>query len=627
MLDISAPLLFIPHGHCYLWKPGLVWLHVVGDSLTGLAYYSIPCGLIYFVQKREDLPFSWIFLLFGSFIIACGTTHFLEVWTVWHPTYWLSGLVKVLTAIVSLYTAGALAPLIPRALALPRPAQLEAANRDLEREVADRKRIEEILRQSEARYRAIVEDQTELITRFRPDGTLTFVSESYCRFFRKPREALIGQNCKPLIVEADLDRVAQTLNTLTLEHPVALIENRVIINGEIHWMEWINRALFDQDGQLIEFQAVGRDITQRKQVESALAESQRFIQKIADTTPVILYVYDLLEQRNVYINRDVSTFLGYTPEDRQPPEADGLLTLLHPEDAISLTAQADRWRTAREQDILYREYRLQHKLGEWRSFLCHETLFARTTEGLPWQILGAAVDITAAKQLEEVRKAEEKLQNSLREKDVLLKEIHHRVKNNLQLVYSLLRLQHRHLENQQAAGILLESQNRIKSIALIHEKLYRSEDLARVNLTQYIPSLAAHLFSSYKINAGRIHLETQVDDISLVINTAIPCGLIINELLSNALKYAFPPHWEQEGMIRISLYANSDQTVTLIVEDNGIGIPESFDFATTESLGLRLVKDLVLQLEGTIQLQHYPGTTFHIIFPGDECVRANDTCT
>ena len=118
---------FIPHGHCYLWKPGLVSLHIASDSLIALAYYSIPITLLYFVRKRQDLPYPWMFLLFSSFIVACGTTHLMEIWTLWHPIYWVSGCLKAITALVSMVTAIALVPLIPKVLALPSPAQLEAA--------------------------------------------------------------------------------------------------------------------------------------------------------------------------------------------------------------------------------------------------------------------------------------------------------------------------------------------------------------------------------------------------------------------------------------------------------------------------------------------------------------------
>jgi len=146
---------FIPHGHCFLWKPALVWLHVMSDSLIAIAYYSIPITLIYFVRKRDDLPFNWIFLLFGAFIVACGTSHVMEIWTLWHPTYWLSGFIKAITALISLYTALALVPLVPLALALPSPRQLEKANLELEHEITERKRAEEAIRESREKYRVL----------------------------------------------------------------------------------------------------------------------------------------------------------------------------------------------------------------------------------------------------------------------------------------------------------------------------------------------------------------------------------------------------------------------------------------------------------------------------------------
>ncbi|WP_414564647.1 MULTISPECIES: ATP-binding protein [unclassified Anabaena] len=140
---------FIPHGHCYLWKTGLVWLHIISDATIALAYYSIPLLLIYFISQRRDVPFNGVFLLFGAFIIACGTGHLMEIWTLWHPDYWIAGGLKAITAIISIYTAFALIYLIPQALTLPSPAQLEAINRVLADEIVQRKRIEKELRQAE----------------------------------------------------------------------------------------------------------------------------------------------------------------------------------------------------------------------------------------------------------------------------------------------------------------------------------------------------------------------------------------------------------------------------------------------------------------------------------------------
>jgi light-regulated signal transduction histidine kinase (bacteriophytochrome) len=130
-LALQAPSL-LPHGYCYLWQPGLLGLHVVSDSIITLSYYSIPLGLVWFVQKRKDVPFNWMFWLFAAFIVGCGTTHLMEIWTLWHPNYWLSGAIKAVTAVTSIGTAVALVPLLPKAAALPSPAQLAETNRELE---------------------------------------------------------------------------------------------------------------------------------------------------------------------------------------------------------------------------------------------------------------------------------------------------------------------------------------------------------------------------------------------------------------------------------------------------------------------------------------------------------------
>jgi PAS domain-containing protein len=154
---------FMAHGFCYLWKPEIVWLHVVSDALITLAYYSIPVTLVYFVRKRRDLPFNRMFLMFGAFILGCGTTHVLEVWIIWHGTYRLAGFIKLITAGLSVGTAVALVPLIPNALALPSPERLEAANRGLEQEACNRQRAEkEIKKLNESLECRVIERTAQL---------------------------------------------------------------------------------------------------------------------------------------------------------------------------------------------------------------------------------------------------------------------------------------------------------------------------------------------------------------------------------------------------------------------------------------------------------------------------------
>jgi PAS domain S-box-containing protein len=177
MLDLVNNLFssgtFIPHGHCFLWKPALVGLHVLSDSTIALAYYSIPITLFHFVQRRKDLPLNWVLLLFAAFITACGTSHLLSIWTLWHPMYWLSGSVKALTALVSLGTAFTLVLLIPTALAIPSAAQLESTNWTLQQEIADRKRIEAELIHSRDLREAIFDGSADALFLVDPQTLLT----------------------------------------------------------------------------------------------------------------------------------------------------------------------------------------------------------------------------------------------------------------------------------------------------------------------------------------------------------------------------------------------------------------------------------------------------------------------
>ncbi|MDZ7992187.1 MAG: PAS domain S-box protein [Nostoc sp. EfeVER01] len=223
-----------------------------------------------------------------------------------------------------------------------------------------------------------------------------------------------------------------------------------------------------------------------------------------------------------------------------------------------------------------------------------------------------SVLVAIQQDITEQKQAEEKIKASLKEKEVLLKEIHHRVKNNLGIVSSLLQMQCRRTQDPVVTAILRDSQNRIASIALVHEKLYRSEDLADIDFAQYIPDLTTHLFDSYNVSSSQIKLNIQVDNASLDIETAIPCGLIINELVSNALKYAFVGNIE--GKIEVKFYQESESTLTLIIRDNGVGLPENFDSKKTKTIGITLVQGLVKQLRGKLEIDSQQGTEFKITF-------------
>ncbi|MEW5847389.1 MAG: PAS domain S-box protein [Myxococcota bacterium] len=214
--------------------------------------------------------------------------------------------------------------------------------------------------------------------------------------------------------------------------------------------------------------------------------------------------------------------------------------------------------------------------------------------------------------ISERRRVEEQLRASLREKEVLLKEIHHRVKNNLQVTSSLLKLQSSYIADQQAREIFSESQNRIRSMALVHEKLYQSRDLSRVDLNEYTRSLAALLFRSYGTDPARVSLRLEGEPILLTIDTAVPCGLILNELLSNCLKHAFPDG--RNGTVTVRVGSPAGGRHQLEVRDDGVGLPPGFDVKKVESLGLQLVNTLVEQIHGHLEVDVAGGTAFRVRF-------------
>jgi two-component sensor histidine kinase/DNA-binding response OmpR family regulator len=222
----------------------------------------------------------------------------------------------------------------------------------------------------------------------------------------------------------------------------------------------------------------------------------------------------------------------------------------------------------------------------------------------------AAIALENARLYSELQESFERIMASLEEKEVLLREIHHRVKNNLQIIYSLLSLQERYIKDENYREMFKDTQNRICSMAFIHEELYKSENLAKIDLDSYIKYLASSLFRTYE-TTSKIALKIDVEDVSLSINSAIPCGLILNELISNSLKHAFPEG--REGEIKITL-RYIENKIELVVSDDGISIPEDLDIQNSESLGLQLVIALVKQLEGIIELDRSGGTTFKITF-------------
>ncbi len=216
-------------------------------------------------------------------------------------------------------------------------------------------------------------------------------------------------------------------------------------------------------------------------------------------------------------------------------------------------------------------------------------------------------------EIAERKHADEQVKASLKEKEILLQEIHHRVKNNLQVIISLLRLQSKGIKDHNILTMFQDSQDRINSMALVHEKIYYSKDLANIRLRDYVNDLANDLFKSYNLSTGNVEFKMEIEDIPIGIDTSIPCGLIINELLSNSLKHAFPEN--RKGEIKIDIRSANDSKIEMVYSDNGIGLPEMFDFRKSTGFGFQMIVDLVeYKLMGNIELIRDRGTTFQISF-------------
>jgi PAS domain S-box-containing protein len=783
---------------------------------------------------------------------------------------------------------------------------------DLSRKVgyAVQKMRSEIARkESEERYRAVVETQAEFICRFLPDGTHLFVNDAYCRYFGLDRESIIGNRFMPVIHPGDRERVWGFLSSLTKENPSGSIDQRIIMpDNRVLWQRWNTRAIFDEDGKVIEYQSVGRDTTyeketeellarnaerakrqrkaiadlalddailsgdmeaalikitkivsetletrrvgiwtfskddsllqclslydagekrtsnggtlktdeypryfdtimaenricvedtsmdfrvselkdgylaplgisamldvgilkegrmigvlcleetgaprrwyadeegfasiaasliaqlfesaERKQAEEALRESEERFRSLAEHAEDIIYRIDLLPEIHfTYVNPAIEEISGYAP--RELYDDPGLATrIIHPDDRPLLdqirstgstrAPLAIRWirrdgeviwieernapihdeagtlvaiegiardvtalRQAEQKALLETDTRYRSLFSSMHDGYAHLQLITdsdgnpsdylildvnltmQTITGLSGEeaigktLVEALPDIEPAwierfhatalsgepqvvdyhhplleceyevlvyspkrgecallfHDITEKKKREEEMKQSLHEKEILLKEIHHRVKNNMQVISSLLMLQRENMTDPGMRELFRESENRVFSIALVHEKLYRSENLSRIHYGEYLEMIGDHILASRHIASERITLEIHASDIYLSIDNAVPLSLITNELLTNSLKHAFPDG--RKGTIRIDLQKRGAD-ILYQFSDDGIGFPDDIDFKNTTTLGMELVNNLVMQLMGSISLYRDGGTRFEIIFP------------
>jgi len=466
------------------------------------------------------------------------------------------------------------------------------------RDITERKVSEERLGESEERFRGLFENATVGLYRTTPGGRIIMANPTLVRMLGYSNfKELSVRNLKENGFEPSYSRL-QFMERIEKEDELKGLEAAwKRRDGTIIYVRESVKAIRDRDGRTLYYEGTVEDITERKRAEQVLEESERRFRTIIETAQEAIFLKDR-DLRLTLVNPAMAALFGVPAADligRTDAELFGR------EDAVGIAAD-DRRVLAGE---IVREERSRSVQGKTYIFSITKVPMRNET-GETTGICGIAHDMTERKQMEEA------LRLSLQEKEVLLKEIHHRVKNNMQIVSSILNLQAGSVKDPAALECLRGSQSRIRSMALVHEKLYRSSDFSRIDFGEYVRSLVTALFQSCRTDSNQVRLDFKAESVFLDINTAIPCGLVTNELIVNALKYAFPEG--RSGVVKIRLRPLGKDEYRLVISDNGVGFPKDLDFRNTESLGMQLVTLLVGQLDGTIDLKRKGGTTFDIVF-------------
>jgi PAS domain S-box-containing protein len=360
-------------------------------------------------------------------------------------------------------------------------------------------------------------------------------------------------------------------------------------------------SCFDHPDYGLVYVVVQGDITATKLAQETLYTSQKRLYHLIKSSPAVTFICEPGGNYGAtYISENVVEMLGYASEQFLS-DPNFWANRVHPDDRERVFINLQKIFT---QDIYSHEYRFLKADGSY-CWLLAKLRLIKDENNRPLETLGSLVDISDHKQAEEV------IATSLQEKEVLLKEIHHRVKNNLQVICSLLNLQSRAVADEGFKEILMRIKNRIIAMSILHEKLYQSQNIASIKLADYVEDLAKNIVSYYNILPSKTLLKTEIDkSISLDIDTAVPCGLILNELISNSCKYAFESG--EQGEIVISGTLDKEQGLCLSVADNGKGLPANFNLENNKTLGLQLVKSLTHQLRGDLKIAREVGTKFEI---------------
>lgn len=474
----------------------------------------------------------------------------------------------------------------------------EETNLQLQREIIERRKLMKELVRTEKFTKSIIDSSLDMIVATDTDYNINEFNKAAEQTFGYRRDEVIGKHVSMLY--SDRSEFGKVKWRIEKEGKVAL----EIVNRKKNRSLFISllsaSVLRNEDGEVIGAMGVSRDITDSKKAEEELRLSEERHRAIYDQAYIGIARIAKMG-RFLLVNQRLSDMIGYTPEQLYKKTFYELVLTSEVEDSLQswddlLSGTINNF--SKEQTYVRKDGGL---------ITANVTVsMVRDANGNPNYFVAVFEDITERKE------SDRRLKDSLREKEVLLKEVHHRVKNNMQVISSILNLQSSYIDDEKALAILRESQDRIKSMSFVHESLYQSATLSQVNFAEYIRNIATNLYHSYGRPQGGIDLHFELEPVFINLDTSIPCGLVINELVSNALKYAF--NGREKGRIGIHLKRENEKSLLLVVEDDGVGLPKDFDVENSDSLGLQLVSALTMQLSGTLEVEGTNGTRFTLYF-------------
>ncbi|MDO9529093.1 MAG: CHASE domain-containing protein [Syntrophales bacterium] len=482
------------------------------------------------------------------------------------------------------------------------------ATQQLLNEITERKRAQEALQDSEERFRLFMDHFPGVAFIKDIEGHYVYANKGYEKRRNLKKEDWYGKTDEELWPPETVTQFKETDELVISEgRSVQTIDMVPDDQGEIR-TQLTTKFPVLKDGRVSLVGGIGIDITDLKRAEEALQANKLQLSNALEIAHLGHWEYDVANDLFTFNDQFYKIFRttaekcgGYTMHSGEYAHR-----FVHPDD---MDVVGEEIRKAIETTDPHFNRQIEHRMlyaDGTVGYITVRFFIVKDSQGRTVKTYGVNQDITDRKL------AEEKIKASLREKETMLKEIHHRVKNNLQVISSLLSLQSNYVQDEKSRKMFQESQDRVKIMATIHNMLYKSEDLAKVDFGGFIRDLASRLQQSYGSAESPIDIHADIADVFLLIETSVPCGLILNELVSNALRHAFPEG--RGGEVNINMTTAGEQFV-LTVQDNGIGFPKAVDFRNTQSLGLELVNLLVGQIDGAIDLQVEGGTTFTVTFP------------